>query len=145
MEAFGGEGAQDGATEPTTPGSGWGSMLDDSLRAATAPPKDERDSARRRSNGGTPASEAPAWLADSQDEEWSASSRAALKSAQGLGLHDLNASLRQKRVPVSECRQDRDHKQHMREKVGALVVHVGHGRLGERPRARRTNFSCRMI
>ncbi len=44
-----------------------------------------------------------------QEDEWSGSGRAALKSAQGLGLQDLNASLRQKRVPKSEAR-DKENK-----------------------------------
>jgi len=104
-------------------GGGWGGMLDDSMRAATAPPKDERDAGRRWSGGGGAAGDGPAWLGgDSRDDEWSASTRAALKSSQGLGLQDLNASLRQndkgKRLPLSsESRQDRGHKQQLREKV----------------------------
>ena len=97
------------ATPLQPPGVGerrgsWSSLLDESLRAATAPPKDERESARRRSG-----SEAPAWLAEGQEDEWSGAGRAALKSAQGLGLQDLNASLRQNRVPKSEAR-DKENK-----------------------------------
>ena len=89
--------------------SSWAGLIDDSLRAATAPPKDERQSpflSQHRRNGGEAAhdsdvlqADAHSWLKDEDAvrQAFSGANRAQLSSAHGCGVHDLNHALRHKR------------------------------------------------
>lgn len=81
-----------GSVEPT---AGWGGMLDvEGLRAATAPPKEEREQSRVT----------PSWLLE---DDTSTVDRSTLKSAEGMGVQELNASLRRARRPNSEISSSR--------------------------------------
>lgn len=86
--------ADKGESAPGGPsgGGGWGvgSLDAEGLRAATAPPKDERE------QGGGNRS----WLTEAGSFE---GNRAELKSASGMGIQELNASLRRARRPKSVC------------------------------------------